>query len=103
VTRLRYTDAARADIAEITLYITIQSGSRKIAENFRDRLHQKCRQLASLPGQMGRPRRELRSDLRSLTFKSYVIFFRYRGEVFEVVNVLEGHRDIEGHFEGNEK
>jgi hypothetical protein len=27
-----------------------------------------------------------------------MIFFRYRDDVLEVVNVLEGHRDIEAHF-----
>ena len=25
----------------------------------------------------------------------YVIFFRYVGDRFEVVNILEGHRDID--------
>ena len=47
---------------------------------------------------MGRPRAELRPDLRSHPYKSYVIFFRYVGDMFEVVNVLEGHRDIIGYF-----
>ena len=47
---------------------------------------------------MGRPRPELRPELRSVAFKGYVIFFRYVGEVLEVVNILGGHRDIDAYF-----
>jgi toxin ParE1/3/4 len=28
----------------------------------------------------------------------YVIFFRYEADRFEVLNILEGHRDIDAHF-----
>ena len=59
----------------------------------------KCEELARAPIMMGRPRPELRSDLRSHPFEAYVIFFRYVGDVLEVVNVLEGHRDIEAFFD----
>ena len=52
---------------------------------------------------LGRARPELRPDIRSFAFGSYVIFFRYKGQVFEVVNVLEGHRDIEEHFKHDDK
>jgi plasmid stabilization system protein ParE len=51
---------------------------------------------------MGRARPELRWDLRSHPHKAYVIFFRYVGDVLEVVNVLEGHRDIDAFFGGKE-
>ena len=33
-------------------------------------------------------------SLLSFPFRGYVIFFRYQAETFEVVNVLEGHRDF---------
>jgi plasmid stabilization system protein ParE len=62
-------------------------------------LRQQCRKLASLPGTLGRGRAELRPDIRSFALKGYVIFFRYDGDVFEVVNVLEGHRDIVTYFQ----
>ncbi len=65
---------------------------------FIDRLQQQCRKLASLPGTLGRARPELRSDIRSFAFHGYVIFFRSDAEVFEVVNVLEGHSDIDGYY-----
>ena len=47
---------------------------------------------------MGRARPELRSDIRSFAFRDYVIFFRYIDDVFEVVNILEGHRDIDTYY-----
>jgi len=55
--------------------------------------------LASLPGTLGQARPELRPDIRSTPFSGYVIFFRYEGDDFEVVNVLEGHRDVDAYFE----
>ena len=39
------------------------------------------------------------ADIRSAVHGNYVIFFRYAGERFEVVNIFEGHRDIESCFD----
>ena len=36
--------------------------------------------------------------MRSFAYKGYVVFFRYDAGTFEVVNVLEGHRDIIAYF-----
>ncbi len=47
---------------------------------------------------MGRQRLEIGEDIRSFPENNYLIFFHYVGDVFEVVNVMEGHRDIEAHF-----
>lgn len=78
----------------ILVFIARESGSHSVARGFVDLLRQQCRKLASLPGTLGRTRPELHPDVRSFAFKGYVIFFRYEGATFEVVNVLEGHRDI---------
>ncbi|MDQ6437420.1 type II toxin-antitoxin system RelE/ParE family toxin [Mesorhizobium sp. LHD-90] len=99
--RLRFTADAQDDLINITAYVARQSGSRVLATAFRRQLRQKCEQLASLPGIMGRERNELRDGLRSSVFKSYVIFYRYLGDDLEVVNILEGHRDM-GTFFGDE-
>lgn len=96
--RLVYLAAAERDLLSILEYIARESGSAAIGMAFTDRLQGQCARLASLPGTLGRARPELRCDLRSFPFGSYVIFFRYGDDVLEVVNVLGGHRDIEAFF-----
>jgi plasmid stabilization system protein ParE len=102
VARLRYTADAQADILDILEFIARQSGSQKAALKFTGQLRRKCADLAALPGQMGRMRAELQGDMRSYAFRGYVIFFRYVDGVFEVLNVLEGHRDFDTHFNEEE-
>lgn len=96
--RLRYTAAARDDLVSISRYVADQSGSRALAERFTGRLRAKCREIAGSPIRLGRPRPNLVRDVRSLTVGNYMIFFRYVGDVVEIVNVFEGHRDIEALF-----
>jgi toxin ParE1/3/4 len=100
VRRLRILNSARRDIAHIYAYIEQRSGDAGIAERFARQLNGQCRRLAQLPGTIGRARPELRPDIRSAPFKSY-IFFRYIGaDLFEVVRIIEGHRDIDALFSG---
>jgi toxin ParE1/3/4 len=99
VAKLVYLDSARQDLIGILRYIAKASGSVAIGQNFTGLLRQKCRYLAELPGDMGRLRPELGPDIRSSAFRGYVIFFRLRDDLFEVINILEGHRDVESHFE----
>jgi toxin ParE1/3/4 len=101
VRRLTYLASARRDFSDILAYITKESGSVAIGRRFVDVLRAQCRRLAALPGTLGRARPELRPDIRSFPFKGYVIFFRYGADTFEVVNIVEGHRDIVGIFGGD--
>lgn len=101
--RLRFSAAAKDDFASIAEYIAEGSGSRVVAERFVGELRQHCRELAAAPIIMGRPRPQLRPDLRSTPFGNYVIFFRYLGDVLEIVNVLESHRDIDAFFGDDER
>ena len=96
--RLIYLAAAERDLLSILEYIARESGSAAIGMAFTERLQGQCARLASLPGVLGRSRPELRPDLRSSAFGNYVIFFRYRDDMLEVVNILEGHRDIDAFF-----
>jgi plasmid stabilization system protein ParE len=98
VPRLVYLAAARRDFEDIFKFIARRSGSVKTGRDFVDTLRQECRKLASLPGTLGRGRPELHADIRSFPFRGYVIFFRYGPNTFEVVNVIEGHRDLIAHF-----
>lgn len=97
--QLRFTDDASDNLVEIALYIASQSQSREIALAFVERLRAKCRHLASLPATLGTTRPDLREDIRSTSCQGYVIFFRYQGDVLEVVNVLHSSRDVIGYFE----
>jgi toxin ParE1/3/4 len=99
--RLSYTDEANDNLVEIAIYIADQSGNREIAANFTARLRSKCQHLASLSPILGRARPELRDDIRSFPYQGYVIFFRYIGDVLEIVDILHSSRDIEGYFGGD--
>ena len=97
--RAIFLTSVRADLIAIQTYIARESGSRFVARTFVARLRDRCHELAALPGLIGRARPELGPDIRSSAFKGHVVFFRYRDGLLEVVNILEGHRDIDGHFE----
>lgn len=89
--------SVRADLIAIQSYIARESGSRSVARTFVARLRHRCHHLAALPGMVGRARPELGPDIRSSAFQGYVVF-RYRDGLLEVVNILEGHRNIAGHL-----
>jgi plasmid stabilization system protein ParE len=90
--------SAKADLNEIHIYITGVSGNADVGRSFVTKIQAKCEDLAALPGTMGRPRPEYLPDMRSYAYGDYIIFFRYAGNFFEVVNILEGHRDADGRF-----
>jgi plasmid stabilization system protein ParE len=98
VLRLVFLDSAKRDLTLTFRYLTEQSGSAIAARAFTDRIRDKCRALSVLPGRIGRPRPELGEHIRSHVFKSYVIFFRYKDDTFEVINILHGRRDIDSYF-----
>ncbi len=62
-------------------------------------LRAQCRKLAELPGHLGQARNEWLPELRSFAFRGYIIVFRYEPDIFRVVRVIEGHRDIEAQFD----
>lgn len=99
--KLSYTERAKSDLLGIHRYISKESGSAKIAYAFTKKLREKCKELASITGVIGRERPEIMQGLRSHALGNYVIFFRYDGQTFEVVTIIEGHKDIESHFEMN--
>ena len=92
--RLILLDSALAGFASILDTIARESRSRIIGRRLVDTLLNQCKKFASLPDTLGRARPEPRPGIRSFAFKGCVIFFRYEGDMFEVVNVLEGQRDI---------
>lgn len=97
--RIRYTRNAISDFASIAFFLRDAGVDRATAGRITYSLRDKCRALSSLPGVLGRPRPEIREGLRSFPFRGYVIFFRYRDDLFEVVSIVDGRRDIEAQFE----
>jgi toxin ParE1/3/4 len=73
------------DLRAIFIYIAEASDSISVGREFVRQLRDHCHKLASLPGTIGRER--------------YVIFFRPMDDRFEVVDILEGHRDVVAFFE----
>jgi toxin ParE1/3/4 len=98
VRRLVYLASVRRDLLEILTYVAEESGSVAVAQGFVGQLRGRCHALASKPGTLGRARPELHPAVRSVAHKGYVIFFRYVEDRLEVVNILEGHRDIDSYF-----
>jgi plasmid stabilization system protein ParE len=98
VPRLVFTHAAQTNLIEIADFIERRSGSAVTAQRFCSRLIARCRRLSRLRGPIGRSRPELLSGLRSTPFGNYIIFFHYVEGAFEVVNILEGHLDLETRF-----
>jgi toxin ParE1/3/4 len=96
--RLRYLRSAKSDLVDIFSYIARESGSLAIGRQFVGQLREQCRKLGRLPGTLGHSRPELRPDVRSFPFRGYIIFFRYTEDAVEIINILEGHRDVRTHF-----
>ena len=95
--------SAQTDLVHTLEHITRTSGSLVTGRRFVGALRQRCRELAALPGTLGRARPELRPDIRSIAYKDYIIFFRYVDDALEVVNIIEGHRYMEHLFNENTK
>lgn len=70
-----------------------------MARRFGGLIQDQCRELASLPGTLGRPRDDLGPGLRSTVVRNYVVLFRYEHGVMRIVRVVEGHRDFPALFD----
>ena len=101
--RATFLASVRSDFLVILTSIADASGSVSVALTFVRELRAKCHKLAALDVTLGRARPELRSDIRSFPYKNHVIFFRYVADRFEIVNILEGHRDIEAFFSSEDE
>lgn len=102
--RLVYLTGALHDLDQIVQDIQLASQNTQTALNFVDQLTDYCEHFARLPGLLGQARHELRAEYRSITFGSYVVFFRYVDgaaprDTLEIIHVLYGGRDMEAFFQ----
>ena len=83
---------AEEDLLEIWRYIARDSD--KTADRFLDRLNGKFVALARTP-HTGRARSDLRPDLRSFPYGSYIILYRIVGNGIEIVRVVHAARNLD--------
>jgi toxin ParE1/3/4 len=94
-----WSQEARTDLSEIWGYYAKIAGRPKADEIARE-ISNACRLLEE-HAFAGRARDEIRPGLRSIASRPYVIFYRVRGGVGEIVRVLHGRRDLEDMFAGD--
>lgn len=90
--RLHFSARVYDDLLRIRDFIGIDSPLN--AGRFVDRLEKECRKLAQTPF-LGRKRSELASDLRSIAFGSYVIFYRATSSDVLIIAIIHGSRNLE--------
>lgn len=100
--QLAYSARALQDLEDIAHFIAEASQNREVADRFLAQLTAKCATIARAGAALGRPRGELRTDMRSLTAGNYLIFFRYDQDAVQIIRIIERHRDIAGQFEPEE-
>ncbi len=91
---------ARSDLASIWDHY-FQVAGAGTADKMVLGLDEACRLLEAHPF-AGRARDGIRPGLRSTVANSYVIFYRVKHDVAEIVRVLDGRRDIDEIFGGGD-
>lgn len=59
------------------------------------RIRGKCEMLAETPGEIGRSRPELGTEVRSFPVAPHVLFFRYGESAVEIVRILHERQDLD--------
>ncbi len=88
-------DRARADLAEVWLYVARDRPGA--ADPLYDRLMRHFDVLAANP-EMGEDCSKLAIGLRRTSVGNYVVLFRPRSDRVEIVRVIHGARDVEEEF-----
>ncbi len=93
--RLRFTPSARGDLTEIAEFVEAEAGKLSAGRVVAG-IRRTCRHLTEMPVS-GRLRPELAANLRSFVSAEYgyVVFYRLRPGVVEVVAIVHGARDMD--------
>jgi plasmid stabilization system protein ParE len=100
--RLDISTSAQRDLRRIVEYLYDQTGDRRYGRAVAQALVTQCEKLAELSGTMGRPRPDIRENLRSTPFRNRVIYFEYRGDDMVIVAILSARQDSDAYFEATE-
>ncbi|MDF1762280.1 MAG: type II toxin-antitoxin system RelE/ParE family toxin [Oleibacter sp.] len=89
--RLVKAPKAEADLIDIWLYVAEDQPIN--ADRLLDRLNDAALLIAATP-LMGGDRPHLSKDIKSFPFENYILFYRIKPDVLELVRVLSASRDI---------
>ncbi|MDJ0597465.1 MAG: type II toxin-antitoxin system RelE/ParE family toxin [Crocosphaera sp.] len=70
-------------------------------EKFFQEFNNKCQQLVLFP-KSGKSYGYIHRDLRGLSFKDHIIFYRILGEDIEILRVISGRRNLSAMFQNSE-
>ena len=93
----RLTPRAAADLNHIAAY-TLRKWGRRQATAYLKALNDRFAWLAEYP-EIGRARPEVLPGLRSFREGSYIIFYRMRETVIEIIGVPQMSMDIDSYFQ----
>jgi toxin ParE1/3/4 len=86
------TQQALSDLEDIWCYVATEA-SPHAADALIDSITQRFLLLAEHP-RAGRPREDLRADLRSFAVASHVILYRIQDEQAIILRIMHGSRDL---------
>jgi toxin ParE1/3/4 len=89
--KLRLSGAAREDLLSLWEYIAVHD--ELAADRYLDHVRERAMELISYP-ELGRPRPEIISGVRSLLCRNHLIFYRIEKGVVQVLRVLHGSMDL---------
>ena len=92
MSRLRISNAARADLLDIWTYVAENNGDA--ADHLIDEITTTFQTLLGHP-KMGRRRDEFDAPIRSFPVRKYVIYYRLRDDGIEIYRVYHSARDVE--------
>jgi len=90
--RVEYTEAARADLREIEVYLRTAAGDAT-AEKVTARITDKVESLGARPARQ-RIRNKLGAELRALRVSDHLVFYRVGDETVSIIRILHGSRNI---------
>lgn len=89
--KLQISQPARDDLVDIWEFIA--EHDELAADRYLDHLRLRARELIRYP-LLGRVRRELRPEIRSLLFRNHLIFYRVKNDSIQILRILHGSRDL---------
>ena len=90
---------ASQDLNTIADYFA--SNNVEAGEIFFKEFNRKCQQLVLFP-QSGKSYAYIPKDLRELSLKNYIVFYRVLGEDIEILRVISGRRNFSAIFSSSE-